>query len=114
MGQHKLDPGIHAGIRQPETDKAALAGYGQIILVGFHQLQEKPEVVVPDVAVNQNVPIQVHHADVHLPRMQIDSAVVFRRRFVILHLMPPSISANWRRRLRVVSRIAWTEGGTSF
>ena len=36
-----------------------------------------------------HLPLPIHHADVHLPRVQIDSAVELRRRRVILHLAPP-------------------------
>jgi hypothetical protein len=35
--------------------------------------------------------LSIHDAGVHLPRVQIDSAVEFRRRCVILHPVPPFV-----------------------
>jgi hypothetical protein len=46
--------------------------------------------------------------------MQIDSAVVFRRRFVILHLSLLRLVVNWRRLLREVSRILDQEEAINF
>jgi hypothetical protein len=82
--------------------------------VRLHQLQEKPEVVVFDVAVDQDIAVEVHHADVHIACMQVDSAVVFRRRFVILHLSLLRLVVNWRRLLREVSRMLDQEEALNF
>ena len=53
--------------------------------VGFGELQEKIEVVVADIAVHEHLALPIDNAHVHLPRVQINSAVEFRRRCVILH-----------------------------
>jgi len=56
------------------------------VLVRFDQLQEEVEVVVKDVGVDQFLALPVHDADVHLARVQIDSAVVFSGGGVVFHL----------------------------
>ena len=57
----------------------------QATFLDRHQLEEKLEVVVLDVGVDQLFALALHDADVHLTRMQIDSAVVFGRGGVIFH-----------------------------
>ena len=79
-------PGTLICIRQPKADEAVLPGHHQVIPVRLHLLQEKAAIIVPDVVVNQDVSVPDHYADVHLACMQVDSAVVFRGRFVILNL----------------------------
>ena len=43
------------------------------------------EIIAFDVFVNQDVALRIHHADVHLAGMQVDSAVVFRGGVVVPH-----------------------------
>ncbi|NLX26256.1 MAG: hypothetical protein GXY61_09910 [Lentisphaerae bacterium] len=62
-----------------------------LVQVRLRQLQEEGEVIGPDVAVEQNPAFPVHDAHVHLFAVQVDSAVVFRRR-VILHPCLPTLS----------------------
>jgi hypothetical protein len=55
------------------------------VLVGLDALEEELEVIVFDVGVNRPFSLLVHDADVHLPGMEIDSAVELSGRGVILH-----------------------------
>jgi hypothetical protein len=55
------------------------------VLVRLDEFEEELEVVVPDVGMDQFFALPIHVADVHLTRMEIDSAVVFSGRGVILH-----------------------------
>jgi hypothetical protein len=53
--------------------------------IGGDQLEEIIEVVVFDVGVDQLFALAIHDADVHLARMQIDSAIELCGRCVVLH-----------------------------
>jgi hypothetical protein len=66
-----------AGIGQPVPAEHALSAHGEAVAIGFDQLEEVGEVVVLDVAVDQFLALAVPDADVHLVRVQINSAVVF-------------------------------------
>ena len=100
--QHELDPRRGAGIRQPVPVERAFADDRQGVPVRRRQLQEVPEVVAVDVPVDQDLALEVQDAGVHLVRMQVDSAVVFRRRRVILHVCLSSLSVfiHWDPRQR--------------
>ena len=74
-----------AGIGQPVPAERAFATDGQAVPVRLDQLEEELEVVVFDVGVDQYFTLPVHDADVHLARVQIDSAVVFSGGGVIFH-----------------------------
>ena len=102
VGQHELEARREARVRQPVPVERALADHRQVVAVRLRQLQEMPEVVAPDVLVDQDLALGVQDARVHLFRMQIDSAVEFRRRRVILHLCLSSLSAliHWDPRQR--------------
>ena len=63
----------------------AFATDAQIVPIRFDQLEEKFEVVVLDVGVDQFLALAIHDADVHLTRVKIDSAVELRSRCVVLH-----------------------------
>ena len=89
MREHEGDLRLKAGIGQPVPVEGALAHHGQVVAVGFDPLEEIGEVVAQDVAVDQLLALPVHDADVHLPRVQIDSAIVFGRGRVILHQASP-------------------------
>jgi hypothetical protein len=87
MGQDKGQALRLAGVCQPVPPEHAFAANGDAVPVRFDELEEILEVIVLHVAVDQFVALPVHDADVHLPRMQIDSAVVFSARSVILHML---------------------------
>ena len=53
--------------------------------VRLDELEEVSEVMVPDVGVDELLDVPVHDADVHLPGMEINSAVELGGRGVILH-----------------------------
>ena len=53
--------------------------------VGGDALEEELEVVVADIGVDQFLALAVHKADVHLARMQIDSAVELGGGGVVFH-----------------------------
>jgi hypothetical protein len=63
------------------------------VLVGFDELEEVFEVVVFDVGVDQLFAFAVHETDVHLARVQVDSAVVLGSGSVIFHTQ----LNKWRR-----------------
>ena len=56
------------------------------MLVGRDEFEEMVEVVVEDIGVDQFLALTVHEADVHLAGVEIDSAIVFGRGGVILHM----------------------------
>jgi len=85
MGQHESQAGVLAGIGQPIPAEHAFATHGEAVLVGLDELQEEVEVVVADVGVDPLLALAVHDADVHLTRMEIDSAVELRGGSIILH-----------------------------
>jgi hypothetical protein len=85
MGQDKGQARALAGIRQPVPAEHAFAAHRQVVLVRLDQLEEIFEVIVQDVGVDQLLALAIHDADVHLPCMQIDSAVVFSGGCIIFH-----------------------------
>ena len=68
----------------PEFDCGQPCRHPYIREGGYGQLQEMPEVVALDVPADQDLPLPVQNARMHPFRMQIDSAVEFRRRRAIL------------------------------
>src|SRR6185503_2142201 len=85
VSQDKRQAGSLAGIGQPIPPEHALAADGEAVLVRLDELEEVIEVVVLDIGVDQFFALAIHDADVHLTRMQIDSAVVFGRGSIIFH-----------------------------
>ena len=85
VGQDEGQAGGLSGIGQPIPAEHAFATDGQAVSVRLDQLEEELEVVVLDAGVDQYFTLPVHDADVHLARVQIDSAVVFGRGGVIFH-----------------------------
>lgn len=83
MGQDKSQAGLLAGIRQPVPAEHAFTAHRQAVLVRLDQLEEVLEVIVFDVGVDQLFTLFVHHADVHLVSVHVDSAVELRRGSVI-------------------------------
>src|SRR6266496_548983 len=71
----------------PMPAEHAFATHREAVLVRRDELQEQVEVVVADVGVDQFLALAVHDADVHLARMEIDSAVELGRGGVILHTL---------------------------
>jgi hypothetical protein len=55
------------------------------VAIRLDELEEVSKVIVPDVGVNQFVAVPVHETDVHLVGVQINSAVEFGGRGVVLH-----------------------------
>jgi hypothetical protein len=60
------------------TDREAVA-------IRLNPLEEELEVVVFDVAVDELSSLVIHHADVHLPGVEIDSAIELCGGGIILH-----------------------------
>jgi len=85
MSQDEGQARLLAGVGQPVPAEHAFAAHGEVMLVGLDELEEVGEVVVQDVAVDQFLALAIHDADVHLARMQVDSAVVFGSGGIILH-----------------------------
>jgi len=85
MGQNEVQASGLAGIGQPISAEHALGADGQVVLVRSDALEEAGEVVVLDVGVDQGFALAIHEADVHLPGVQINSAVEFCRGGIILH-----------------------------
>lgn len=78
-------PGGLAGIREPIPAEHAFAADGEVVFIGFDQFEEEIEVVVFDVGVDEFFTLPIHHADVHLACVEVDSAIELRCRGVILH-----------------------------
>ena len=53
VGQHEVDAGLLAGIRQPIPAKHAFGADRQVVAIRRHQLEEEVEVIVPDVGVDE-------------------------------------------------------------
>jgi hypothetical protein len=87
VGQHEGQARALAGIGQPVPAEHAFAADRQALPIRLDQLEEELEVVVPHVGVDEFSSLAVHQADVHLPGVEIDSAVELRRRAIILHLI---------------------------
>jgi len=85
VGQNEGETRLVARIGQPVPAEHAFAADGEVVLVGFDALEEELEVVVFDVGVDQLFSLAVHDADVHLPCVEIDSAVELSGGGVILH-----------------------------
>ena len=73
VGQDEGDAGLLAGVGQPIPAEHAFGADGQVVAVGFNQLEEEAEVVVLDVGVDQLFAALVHEADVHLAGMKVNS-----------------------------------------
>jgi len=98
MGQHEGEACSLASIGQPIPAEHAFATDRQVMLVRLDELEEELEVVVLDVGVDPFVALPIHDADVHLARVQIDSAIEFGGGGVILH----TLLVTWCLRHRVI------------
>ena len=85
VGQDEGEAGGLAGIGQPVPAEHAFGADGQVVAIGGDELEEVLEVVVLDVGVDELLALAIHDADVHLPGVEIDSAVEFGGGGVILH-----------------------------
>ena len=75
MSQNERDAGIFAHIGHHIPVERALAGHGQIVPVRSNQLQKTFLIMRFDVFMQQLVTRLVHDAQIHVFRVQIDSAV---------------------------------------
>ena len=87
VGEHEFESGLLAGVRQPIPAEQAFAAHRHVVTPWGDFLEEELEIVVLDVHVQQLVALAVHHADIHLARMEIDSAVILACRSVVFHLL---------------------------
>ena len=87
VGQDKSEASILAGVREPIPSKHAFAADGKIVTIRLNQFEEEVEVVVFDVGVDQLLALSIHDADVHLPGVEVYSAIELCGRGVILHLL---------------------------
>jgi hypothetical protein len=85
MGEHEVDARGGTGIGEPIPAEHALGADGQIVAIGRDEFEEKREVIVFDVGVDQFFAGAFHDADIHLAGVQINSAVEFSGGRVILH-----------------------------
>ena len=86
MSQDESQAGSLTGVGKPIPPEHAFAADGQVVPVGFNQLEKEVEVVVFDVGMDQFFTLAIHDADVHLPGMEVDSAVEFCGGCIILHI----------------------------
>ena len=77
--------GAHGVTRPTPMSEHAFGTDGQIVAVGRGELEEIGEVIVADVGVDEFFAGAVQDADIHLPGMEINSAVEFGGGCVILH-----------------------------
>ena len=85
MGQDEGEAGGLAGIGQPIPAEHAFGADGQVVTIRGDEFEEELEVVVFDVGVDEFPAAAVHEADVHLPGMEVDSAIELCGGGVILH-----------------------------
>ena len=86
MSQHEGEVGGLAGVGQPVPTEHAFGADGEVMAIGLDQFEEEVEVVIFDIGVSEFLTLAIHDADVHLPGVEIDSAVVLSSGGVILHL----------------------------
>lgn len=91
MSQDESQALFLAGVGQPVPAEHAFGADGDVVAVGFDELEELLEVIVLDIAMDQFLALAVHDADVHLARVQVDSAVVFSGGGVIFHTCNTSL-----------------------
>ena len=70
---------------QPIPAEHAFAADRQTVAIGLDPLEKVSEVVVFNVGVEQLFALAIHDADVHLPGMEIDSAIELSGRGVVFH-----------------------------
>jgi hypothetical protein len=85
VSQDEVEAGGLARVGQPVPAEHAFAADRQIVAIGGDEFEEELEVIVLDVGVDQFLALAVHDADVHLPGVEVDSAIVFGGGGVILH-----------------------------
>ena len=85
MGQDESQAGGLASIGQPVPAEHAFAADGQVVSIRVDASKNELEVVSFDIGVDQFFTLAIHDADVHLARMQIDSAVELSGGGVIFH-----------------------------
>ena len=85
MGQDEMNASLGTGIREPIPAKHAFGADRQIVAIGSNELQEVSEVIVFDVGVDELFAVPIHEADIHLPGMEINSAVELGGRSVVFH-----------------------------
>jgi hypothetical protein len=85
VGQDEMDAGVRTGIGEPIPAEHALGADGQVVAIGRDEFEEIGEVIVSDVGVDELFAVAIQHADVHLPGVQINSAVELGGGGVILH-----------------------------
>ena len=85
MGQYEGELGVLAGIGEPIPAEHAFGANSQVVPIGRNELEEVIEVIVLDVGMDELFSLPVHHADVHLPGVEVDSAVELCGRCVVFH-----------------------------
>jgi len=90
-----------AGIGQPIPAEHAFGADGQVVTVRGHELEEVVEVVVLDVGVDELFAVPVHEADVHLPGVEVDSAVELSGGGVIHRVVVHCARSDYPTRCRV-------------
>jgi hypothetical protein len=85
VSQDEMDVGLGTGVSKPIPPEHAFGTDGQVMAIRGDQLQEEVEVIVSDIGMDEDFSRTVHEADIHLAGMEIDSAVEFSGRGVILH-----------------------------
>ena len=85
VSQNESEVCFLAGIGQPIPAEHAFSAHRQVVLVRFNALEKISEVIVLDVGMDQLLALAIHHADIHLPGVEVDSAVEFCGGGIILH-----------------------------
>ena len=85
VGEHEVQARRLARIGQPIPAEHAFGADGQVVAIRRDEFEEELEVVVADVGVDEFFAVPVHDADVHLPGMEVDSAVELGGRGVVFH-----------------------------
>ena len=86
MSEDKSEVGLRTGVGKPIPTEHTLAADGDVVPVRGDQFEEESEVVSLDVGMAELFAFFVHDADVHLSRMEVNSAVVFGGGCIILHI----------------------------
>ena len=87
VSEDERNAGLGAGIGEPIPAEHAFGDDGEVVAVRGDELEEELEVVVADVGVDEDFAGAVHDADIHLARMEIDSAVEFGGRSIVFHFV---------------------------
>jgi len=87
VGEDEFETGLFAGIGEPVPAEETFATDGDVVTPRSDLLEEECEVVIFDIHVQELVALHIHDADIHLARVEVDTAVILGCRSIEFHLI---------------------------